>query len=511
MKAIMVMFDSLNRRLLPPYGCDWVQAPNFQRLAEKSLTFDNCYLASAPCMPARRELHTGRYNFLHRSWGPIEPFDDSMPQILRENGVYTHLVTDHVHYWEDGGLTYHTRYQSYELVRGQEGDQWKGWVEPPPDVPAKTRLDAPDQPARMWVQDWINRRYMPTPDEQPQAKTFRLGLEFMRTNRDADNWFLQIETFDPHEPFFSHHRYKELYPHDYDGPPFDWPSYGPVVEPPEQVAHVRYEYAALVSMCDEQLGKVLDLMDELQMWSDTMLIVCTDHGFLLGEHDWWAKNVQPWYNEVAHTPLFIWDPRSGGAGERRQSLVQMIDFPATLLEFFGLPLPPDMRGVPLKETLVDDRPVREAALFGVHGGHVNVTDGRYVYMRAPANPENQPLYEYTLMPTHIRSHFGLEELRTATLARPFSFTKGLRVLRTEARPWIEAHPFGTLLFDLATDPAQEHPLDDPDLEGRMIDLLIRLMVANDAPPEQFERLGLVEEYRRFQASAVVPDRRGEAS
>lgn len=511
MKAIMVMFDSLNRRLLPPYGCDWVQAPNFQRLAEKSLTFDNCYLASAPCMPARRELHTGRYNFLHRSWGPIEPFDDSMPQILRENGVYTHLVTDHVHYWEDGGLTYHTRYQSYELVRGQEGDQWKGWVEPPPDVPAKTRLDAPDQPARMWVQDWINRRYMPTPDEQPQAKTFRLGLEFMRTNRDADNWFLQIETFDPHEPFFSHQRYKELYPHDYDGPPFDWPSYGPVVEPPEQVAHVRYEYAALVSMCDEQLGKVLDLMDDLEMWSDTMLIVCTDHGFLLGEHDWWAKNVQPWYNEVAHTPLFIWDPRSGRAGERRQSLVQMIDFPATLLEFFGLPLPPDMRGVPLKETLVDDRPVRQAALFGVHGGHVNVTDGRYVYMRAPANPENQPLYEYTLMPTHIRSHFSLEELRTATLAGPFSFTKGLRVLRTEARPWIEAHPFGTLLFDLATDPAQEHPLDDPDLEGRMIDLLIRLMVANDAPPEQFERLGLVEEYRRFQASAVVPDRRGEAS
>jgi len=490
MKAIMVMFDSLNRRLLPPYGCDWVQAPNFQRLAEKSLTFDNCYLASAPCMPARRELHTGRYNFLHRSWGPIEPFDDSMPQILRENGVYTHLVTDHVHYWEDGGLTYHTRYQSCELVRGQEGDQWKGQVEPPPDVPPKTRLDAPDQPARMWVQDWINRRYMPTPDQQPQAKTFRLGLEFMRTNRDADNWFLQIETFDPHEPFFSHQRYKDLYPHDYDGPPFDWPSYGPVVESPEQVAHVRYEYAALVSMCDEQLGRVLDLMDELEMWSDTMLIVCTDHGFLLGEHDWWAKNVQPWYNEVAHTPLFIWDPRSGKAGERRQSLVQMIDFPATLLDFFGLPLPPDMQGLPLKETLAADRPVREAALFGVHGGHVNVTDGRYVYMRAPANPENQPLYEYTLMPTHIRSHFSLEELRTATLAGPFSFTKGLRVLRTEARPWIEAHPFGTLLFDLATDPAQEHPLDDPEVEARMIDLLIGLMVANDAPAEQFERLGL---------------------
>ncbi len=42
-------------------------------------------------------------------------------------------------------------------------------------------------------------------------------------------------------------------------------------------------------MCDAHLGKVLDVMDELEMWDDTLLIVNTDHGFLLGEHDWWAK------------------------------------------------------------------------------------------------------------------------------------------------------------------------------------------------------------------------------
>jgi hypothetical protein len=97
------------------------------------------------------------------------------------------------------------------------------------------------------------------------------------------------------------------------------------------------------------------------------------------------------------------------------------------------------------------------------------------------------------MPTHIRSHFSLDELRTATLVEPFSFTKGLRLLRTEARPWIKAHPFGTLLFDLQTDPNQEKPLDNPEVEGRMKRLLIELMLANDAPPEQFERLGLLDE------------------
>ena len=107
MKALMVMYDSLNRHLLQPYGCQWTQTENFQRLAEHTVVFDNCWVGSMPCMPARRELHTGRYNFLHRSWGPLEPFDDSMPQQLKDAGIHTHLISDHYHYWEDGGATYH--------------------------------------------------------------------------------------------------------------------------------------------------------------------------------------------------------------------------------------------------------------------------------------------------------------------------------------------------------------------------------------------------------------------
>ena len=109
MKAVMVMFDSLNRHMLSAYGCDWTHTPNFKRLAERSVMFNNSYVGSMPCMPARRDLHTGRYNFLHRSWGPLEPFDDSMPQMLDNAGVYTHLSTDHYHYFEDGGMTYHNR------------------------------------------------------------------------------------------------------------------------------------------------------------------------------------------------------------------------------------------------------------------------------------------------------------------------------------------------------------------------------------------------------------------
>ncbi len=492
MRAILVMFDSLNRHLLPPYGCDWVHAPNFSRLANRCVTFDNCYVGSMPCMPARRELHTGRYNFLHRSWGPLEPFDDSMPERLRTHGVYTHLVTDHQHYFEDGGASYHERYNSWEFMRGQEGDFWKGHVQDPqiPDVLVPRDSNAEHDGARTWRQDWINREYLQTEEKLPQAQTFAAGLDFIRTNAASDGWFLQIETFDPHEPFYTLEQYKTLYPHAYDGPHFDWPPYRRVEETHAQVEHLRYEYAALVSMCDAYLGKVLDLMDELHMWDDTCLIVCTDHGFLLGEHDWWAKVAQPFYNEVARMPLFLWDPRTPRPGERSNALVQMIDIPATLLELFDLPLPEAMQGIPLSRALDARGSVRAAALFGLHGAHVNVTDGRYVYMRAPVRPDNQPLYEYTLMPTHMRQRFSINELQSLKLADPFGFTKGCQTLKIPARAWTNAHEFGTLLFDLELDPPQAHPIHDAAIEQRMIELLVELMRANDAPREQYTRLGL---------------------
>ena len=494
MKAIMVMFDTLNRHMLPPYGCTWTHAPNFQRLAQRTVTFDNSYVGSMPCMPARRELHTGRYNFLHRSWGPLEPFDDSMPELLKNSGVYTHLVTDHQHYFEDGGASYHERYNSWEFLRGQEGDTWIGRVADP-DAPETLIKPPPGMPrwaSNLRRQDWVNRAYIKDESMLPQAQTFARGLEFIEANHQQDNWFLQLETFDPHEPFFTPQKYKDLYPHEYDGPHFDWPPYSRVQETPEQVDHMRYEYAALLSMCDAYLGKVLDMMDELNLWDDTMLIVNTDHGFLLGEHDWWAKMVQPLYQEVAHTPLFIWDPRIRRQGERCDALVQTIDLAPTLLDFFGVARPADMQGIPLRDALAHNAPTREAVLFGGHGTHVNVTDGRYVYMRGTANAQNVPLYEYTLMPTHMRTPFAPAELQDTELVSPFSFMKGCPVLKIAARGWHGMNPFefGTMLYDVAADPQQTQPLDDPAVEQRMIEHLVRLMRENDAPADQYERLGL---------------------
>jgi arylsulfatase A-like enzyme len=489
MKAVMVMFDSLNRRLLNPYGCDKTITPNFSRLAERSVRFENCYAGSLPCMPARRELHTGRYNFLHRSWGPLEPFDDSMPAILSKNNIHSHLASDHCHYWRDGGATYHGRYSSWENFRGQEGDFWKGVTG---DIEDRDPNLIPFEGFRkpIYNQDIINRRYLQKEELHPQTLTFNAGLEFMETNAAQENWFLQIECFDPHEPFFSYDAYKKLYPTDYSGPRFDWPDYAPVKESPEEVAEARRSYFALLSMCDHSLGRILDAFDRLDLWKNTMLIVNTDHGLLLGEHGFWGKNYMPQYNEVAHIPLFIWDPRYGKINETRSGLVQTIDLPATILDYFGLPLPPDMMGKPMAPLIAEHKPIREAALFGLHGAQAGCTDGRYVYMKAPGE-SNSPLYNYTLMPTHMMWFFSPQEIKTMEKVKPFRFTKDLPLLRFEALSHTAAAGYGDLLFDLSVDPGEIHPIkDNPSLEKSMREILITLMRENDAPPEQFKRLGL---------------------
>lgn len=430
----------------------------------------------------------------------MEPYDDSMPEILKKNGIYTHLVSDHQHYWEDGGATYHNRYSSWEISRGQEGDLWKADLGYKFDkktvfVHKQDMLSYPPYQA-MLSHDEINRRVMDSEEKTSQAVTFSNGLEFIETNHKEDNWFLQIETFDPHEPFYTLPKDKELYPHHFAGDvdmDSDWPPYTPVAEDEDTVWHVRYNYAALVSKCDRYLGKVLDLMDKYDMWKDTMLIVNTDHGFLLGEHGWWGKTAMPIYQEIAHTPLFIYDPRRKEAvNVQRNSIVQTVDLAPTLLEFFGQDIPKDMEGRPLGQVMDDDMPIRKYAVFGYHGSQIDVTDGRYVYMYSAKNPE-MPVYEYTLMPTHMRQMFTPEELGDIQLAGPFSFTKGCKVMKIEAKNRMgDTTSFGSALYDLEKDPSQNTVINDPKVEERMKGCILEFMKNNEAPAELYKRLGINE-------------------
>ena len=279
MKLVFALFDSLNRLSLESYGSQSIKTPNFKRLSERCVTFDKHFVGSLPCMPARRDMQTGRLNFLHRSWGPLEPFDNSFPEILHNADIYSHLVSDHYHYWEDGGLTYHNRYTTYEFIRGQERDPWKAMVEPPWDRLKKMYHEKQysEIPRSLYYHDIINREYIKKEEDFCSVKCFDEGLDFLKNNSKADNWFLQIETFDPHEPFYAPERFREDYPTNYKGPIRDWPPYERVSEGPDECDELKANYSAIVALCDAQIGRLLDYFDDNNLWDDTALIVSTDH------------------------------------------------------------------------------------------------------------------------------------------------------------------------------------------------------------------------------------------
>ena len=346
----------------------------------------------------------------------------------------------------------------------------------------------------------VNREFMTEERDFPGPRTFAAGFEFLDGNRNADNWFLQIECFDPHEPFHAPERFKRQYSTGYNGKILDWPVYEKVTDSAEEIAEIRACYAALVAMCDDYFGRLLDYFDEHDMWRDTALILSTDHGFLLAEHDWWGKNQMPYYEEISHIPLIFYHPdHADRAGTRVDALTQTIDLMPTLLDIFGATQPAEVRGRSLLRLLAGHEAGPEAVAFGMFGGPIGVTDGRYAYYIYPEDLLAPGLFEYTLMPMHLTSLFSAAEMRTARLAGPFDFTKEMPVLRIDALKDARRIPIhddagfgdiGTKLFDLETDPAQEKPLRDTAVETRLIAAVAAIFAAHDAPPEIYHRYGL---------------------
>lgn len=501
MRVILILFDSLNRAALECFGGTWVRTPNFNRLARRSAAFDNHYAGSLPCMPARRDFHTGRLNFLHRSWGPIEPFDNSFPVLLREGGIYSHLVSDHYHYFEDGGWGYHQRFDTWEFIRGQEADPWQAMVRPQlerfREIYHASQIE--EERGGYRLQNYINRQAITREEDFPVVRCVDRSLDFLERHCGEDGWLLQLEAFDPHEPFTAPARFREAYRTSYSGRVLDWPRYLAASLNADEIAELRANYAALVAMCDEQLGRVLDFMDRHDMWRDTAVVLTTDHGLILGEHDWLGKNRMPLYNEIVRLPLLVHDPAHPEAdGQRRRALSHATDIMPTILDLFGREMPAEVCGRSLRPLVEADGKGHEAVLFGLFGGATNVTDGRYTYFRYPVSPAQSELYEYTLMPAHARSLFTAEEFAGARLVEPLPFTKGFPVLRLPAlrqakRPPLQGGGFAetnNVIYDLESDPGQSRPIDAPDVEARLIHAMRQVMARHDAPPEAYGRLGL---------------------
>ena len=485
MKAIVILFDTLCRRFLPAYGCEAVNMPNMSRLAQKSVIFDNHWMGSAPCMPARRDMLTGRYNFLERGWGGMEPFDIPLSHLLAHAGVHSHIETDHYHYFQGGGEFYATSFSTWGAYRGQEYDP----------LPAKIRPQDDLDPGLTWNRDAMlrNRERFQTDLDFPSPQTLKGAADWLKLNEDSNDYLLWVEAFDPHAPMDYPATYERL---DAEALREAFPIAAlPEGMPQERVDRFyedRSRYANLLAMTDRWLGELLDEIERQKGWDDTLIVLTTDHGLLFGEHGHLGKNAYHAWNELAHIPLFVHLPGDENAGERRRQLTGSIDLFPTLLDFFGAEAEQAIHGRSLLDIAKHKSAQKhEAVIFGWYGKTVSVTDGELVYFRGPASPDNQPLYQYFLMPTEYHHRMSADRMKDAEFGRFLPYVD-IPVLRVPGIPEFGIHDeiYENKCFNIVDDYQQLRDISGTDAASRMQDLLVETMRRADSPEEQFERLGL---------------------
>lgn len=489
MRTIFIVMDSLNRNYLNCYGNDFVKTPNIDRLAARGVVFDNHWSASLPCMPARRDMMNGRYNFLEAPWGPIEPWDDCLTEELRkQKKTYSHMITDHYHYFHGGGEGYHDLFNSYEFERGQEGDKWHALVDsqkPPEDYRGKGSVR---------TAYWNNRVFMDSEDDMsyPTPRCFQRAAEFVENNHASDNWHLHLEVFDPHEPFDCPKKYLEMYNDTWDGPYYNWPQYAPLdpeLDTPEAVKHIRKRYAGTLTMADYHLGKLLDKLDEHDMWKDTVVILTTDHGHLLGEHGYWAKNYMFDYARLANIPMIIAAPGADGGG-RRGGLTSTIDIMPTLMNYYDAELPVNCQGKAFNKVVEADMPHNDAILFGYFGKDMNMFDGQYTYCRQPL--AGSTIHHHTLMPRGFTGFLSRDVLKTAETGVFLDSCHEIPHLRitSPCHKHKDATDYNPI-YDYTNDPEQAHPItDNSELEAQLAARMTEMLKQYNAPDCQYVRLDL---------------------
>lgn len=495
MNIILVLIDSVNRGALSAYGGTEFSTPNLHAFSKRAWRFDNHFVGSLPCMPARREIFAGFSGMQWRPWGPLEPFDPRLPKLVEAAGYTTAIVTDHYHYWEESANGYIQSFQGAEFIRGHELDFWEP-LTPDEDLPEWVKN------VERWRPGYGHRYFSNVKNFKDEsdffpAKVMTAAAEWLKKPKSDKPFFLQVESFDVHEPFDVPEPYASMYG---DGSARDrftlWPPYQDAARQAEffaqasaeELAFVRSQYGAKLTMTDRWFGELLKTMDELQLWDDTSVIVTTDHGHDLGERGGYGKQF-PHFDSHANIPLMVWHPGFVQEAGVISSLTSTVDIFSSVLEIAGI-APPQSHSHSFVPLLSGDvSKARDAVLYGTFGQGICCTDGEWTLIQPP--DRSMPLYAYsTMVPTTI----ALEDN---------AVDHGHYIPGVTMPQWkIPISPDGhgdrrdldseSLLYHRKTDPQQRDNLWTlaPEERLRMLGLMREKLAASGAPDELFARLGL---------------------
>ena len=465
MKLIYVMADSLRRDHVGVYGGPpWgpIHTPNLDRFAESAAVFENAYIGSFPTVPNRRDTHLGHSDkgLSFNRWRSLDEDEVTFPVFLREKGVPSMLVTDTMNNVTGRG-NMQRDYTAWAFNRGQEGERC--WMDDSVPLEFPVTPELVRYTDERWHQILINRAHRRRETDWFAPGTYTMAIDWLEKNYTREDFFLWIDTFDPHEPWDPPQHYVDLYDPGYRGRILDAPSYGlrkRMGITNRELQHIRARYAAEVTMVDTWFGRLLGRLESLGIAEETAIIFNADHGtcfdgpgdlgFIqklpVADADGFAISNRPrrppmrhypLSPNVARIPLFVHLPGQKRSMRVRQ-IVQPWDITATILDLFNAPRPDRLMGqsaLPVLEGTAKGH--RSAAVVGFcqgepghDSGYAQAMDGKWSYTvwrgeRGPAlhNIEEDPDCRRNLLGRHpgvlrrlqreIRTFMGAQDLDPA--------------------------------------------------------------------------------------------------
>ena len=368
MNVLFITIDDL-RPELASYKADGILTPHIDRLAAKGLRFNAAYCQYPVCNASRSSFLTGlrpdkldiyaNKLALRNKWPDLV----TLPQLFRNNGYFTaglgklfHMGTD-----AEGRKTLFRDDASFDYFFKAKGKE--------PEIGSKGKRRKLGDGTVKWAQ-W--RAAEGGDKAQADGMLAAEAVRLLDENRDKP-FFIGVGFHKPHDPFVAPKEYFDLYPLNEVELAEDPNDRTPILKHALPVVYnfetftdkdrreFKRAYHACTTFVDAQVGKVLDAMDRLKLWDNTIVVLLGDHGYHLGEHGWWNKVTV--FDIGARVPFVMWVPKSQGMGAETEAVVELLDLYPSLVDLCHLKPPHELQGKSLRPIVEDPSVIWQKPAF----------------------------------------------------------------------------------------------------------------------------------------------------
>jgi len=382
---VFIMSDDHAAHAIGCYGSRINKTPNLDRIAEQGMRFDNCFCTNSICTPSRAAILAGTYNHINGVTTLATRMDNGLltfPKLLKEAGYQTAVFGK----WHLGTGPDHcpTGFDDWAVLPGQGLYHDPEFIFKGPDGGERRKVKG-------YVTDLITDFCLDWLKDRDEDRPFCLLYHHKAPHRE---W----ETDDKHADMYSHEDIPEpdtLYDH------YENRAQAAAVatmqvgdhmwekdlgEPiPKELerdarrkwAYQRYikRYLRVVASIDDNVGRLLETLDETGLTENTIVIYTSDQGFFLGDHGWYDKRFM--YEESLRMPFMIRYPKEIAPGTVNRDMILNVDFAPTFLDYAGVEAPDAFQGTSFRKLLAGHTPegwqTSMYYRYWMNGSHHNVT------------------------------------------------------------------------------------------------------------------------------------------